>query len=81
MTKHPSIMNTGDADRLVFHPVETAPRSAGYDYPGDYAQRFDGIGPGSDEPADIEPVTDPAGNLWLCRTDEDGNYTDCIPWP
>ena len=64
-----------------FRALGLEPKPVIYDHPGSYAQRFDGIDPGGTGGGDIEPVTDPAGNLWLCRTDEDGGYSECIPWP
>lgn len=48
-----------------------------YDLPGAYAQRFDSIEP-VDDSADVEPVVDPFGGLWLCRGE--GEDRECIPW-
>jgi hypothetical protein len=68
-------------DGFAFNTVAPPPQPEVYDHPGVYAQRFDGLEPAGAASGDIEPVTDPGGNLWLCRTDAGGNYSECIPWP
>ena len=62
-----------DADRLVFVPTEPVEAEI-YDYPGDYAQRFDGIEPRAGDGADdlaFEFTSDGAG--------EYQNTFECIP--
>lgn len=56
-----------DADRLVFFVTEPAPEADLYDYPGDYAQRFDGI-----DAAAVEPEPEAASEVYV-------NHFECIP--
>lgn len=80
MNRNAETREAPQGDHFVFAAAQAGTEHQVYDYPGGYAGRFDGLDPGNGT-ADIEPVTDPAGNLWLCRTDEDGSYSECIPWP